>query len=378
MDLNEISAAVYFPLISPNGTEVGQVNCRAVDAMRASGQTTFYLGQDDGLVRRIVANARYLEDDAEATSIPVRVITMPMDVHGESFGLALGIADKLCRYGDVKGSAPRNILATGVLQHEGYGKIGAVEGFAAKLECLDDERLREGIFVYPSDNEAQLTPAERQVMHEKAQRHKIELRSVGTLSDVKDLWGARALYTQDYQPIHGSVRVSQRPRSLRSLWFGVFAIFAISLLAATATGFVSRDVFQSKTKSELRETHLPHFSASEKGWVGTVLLSTLAVSPDVSESSLLCLVDNVGQESCLPAMADWPVIGRMTRWLWSCGSRVECRFDEIFFHDPVFKVRLYQVEFNPLVSRRLRAEGWCSVAGCTLDTYKIRVSSKEQ
>jgi hypothetical protein len=157
---------VQFPLIG-NPCCLGSVSARSYGAhargpyLTKGGKRVFELGADDA-VEGIVRAARFRERGGRTH----HGVAVELDIGGrhalggESYGLALAIADYLARLGDRGAAAAARplppIIATGAVL-DSRGGVGAVGCFAAKLEQLQawlnvGEVAPGSLFFYPSAN----------------------------------------------------------------------------------------------------------------------------------------------------------------------------------------------------------------------------------
>ena len=108
-------------------------------------------GVDEEIARRIIGASRYGESDSRAGLGVMALFSNPL-FSGESYGLALAIADKLVRLQpDHEWSA---IYATGVIPADGCGRVQAVQGFVEKIELLRQKAIPGSVFIFPRANMA--------------------------------------------------------------------------------------------------------------------------------------------------------------------------------------------------------------------------------
>jgi uncharacterized protein YegL len=131
----------------------------------------------------VIDNARYGEH-TPMVDMDIVVHFANNDFDGDSFGLALALADKRARYGVVGPSG--RVVATGVVGPQ--GAVTAVGAFPAKVAYLEQVLQSGDLFVYPAHNATEM--AIQEALHRLRQRG-IVVRGVERLAQVRDLWHQR-------------------------------------------------------------------------------------------------------------------------------------------------------------------------------------------
>jgi Mg-chelatase subunit ChlD len=128
----------------------------------------------------IIDNARYGEHKP--------FVDMDVVVHfannafdGDSFGLALALADKCARYGITAQTG--RVVATGGIGPQ--GEVTAVGAFPEKVTYLRRVLQSGDVFVYPTGNATE--PAVQAALRQ-LRRRGIVLRAVKSVEEVRDLW----------------------------------------------------------------------------------------------------------------------------------------------------------------------------------------------
>ncbi|MCU7805623.1 MAG: hypothetical protein KZQ96_20745 [Candidatus Thiodiazotropha sp. (ex Lucinoma borealis)] len=106
-------------------------------------------GIDEDSARRIVGASRNRETDSKAAFGTIAHFSSPM-FGGESYGLALALADKITRHGAKLSNS--QIIATGVIPADGCGRVESVEDISSKIQITEEKAKRPGIFVLPKAN----------------------------------------------------------------------------------------------------------------------------------------------------------------------------------------------------------------------------------
>jgi hypothetical protein len=127
----------------------------------------------------IIDDARYGEDKP-TVDMDVVVHFAKNNFDGDSFGLALALADKLARYGAVRQTG--RVVATGVVGPQ--GEVTAVGAFFAKVAYLEQILQAGDLFVYPTHNAATIVCEALQ----RLQNNGVVLRAVEHLEQLGDLW----------------------------------------------------------------------------------------------------------------------------------------------------------------------------------------------
>jgi hypothetical protein len=102
------------------------------------------------------------------------------DFDGQSFGLALALADKCARFAASTGSDPI-LCATGLITHK--GKIGAVDRFPDKISLATELLPKNSVFIYPSANHSDDEAGLRYM-----EKNGIRLVGAEDLSELIQLW----------------------------------------------------------------------------------------------------------------------------------------------------------------------------------------------
>jgi uncharacterized protein YegL len=130
----------------------------------------------------IIDNARYGEHKP-MVDVDVVVHFANNDFDGDSFGVALALADKRARY-DMAGMTGR-LVATGIVGPQ--GEVTAVDAFPAKVAYLAQLLKAGDLFVYPTSNATGTVQAALQRLRQQG----VVLRSIERLAQVRDLWNHR-------------------------------------------------------------------------------------------------------------------------------------------------------------------------------------------
>ncbi len=177
---------VYFPVVGSGGSQFGYVRVRAIEGLRdhvvVPPMEAIAAALREG---RSEETSSRLGDRAEVYLAPAR------GLRGESYGLAIAVADKMARYGIQSENSSRPIYATGVIVSGGRGAVGAIGDFQDKIALIERDGRRRSLFVFPR---AQLSAEGSKGILDRLDRLKnqfgIEWRSVDHVNDLSDLWQA--------------------------------------------------------------------------------------------------------------------------------------------------------------------------------------------
>ncbi|NJN48330.1 MAG: hypothetical protein HC808_19715 [Candidatus Competibacteraceae bacterium] len=130
-------------------------------------------------IKEILGHSR---SDEDPTTLDIDVVVRFSDPRfdGQSYGLALALADKLARFGNP--TPYHRIVATGVLTHERV--ICRVEGFAEKLKAIAEHCNSEALFIFPKENQ------EKESILLTELNISISQCAVSQLDDLCELWQA--------------------------------------------------------------------------------------------------------------------------------------------------------------------------------------------
>ncbi|MBK1646486.1 hypothetical protein CKO25_17910 [Thiocapsa imhoffii] len=130
-------------------------------------------------VKRLLSYARQGEG-IETLDIDVVVGFDDDDFEGQSFGLALALADKLARFQSSR-TSPNRLCATGILGNG--GQLSAVDAFPEKVHLAFQALEPHSTLAFPNANLLDHTP----LLNRLAEAD-IELRAVNNLADLSELW----------------------------------------------------------------------------------------------------------------------------------------------------------------------------------------------
>ena len=139
------AVTVYFPSVHGEAAgELIRLICFADDNLRGIVQSARGISNESA--RNILGASRYGESTSQSLMLNV---SNPL-FSGRSYGLALALADKILRKGNLHDSG--RIIATGLIEPDGCGRITAVDAFDAKLGLLKNEGKKGDVFVFPAGN----------------------------------------------------------------------------------------------------------------------------------------------------------------------------------------------------------------------------------
>lgn len=247
---------VGFPCIHSN-TEGELLTISCFPTIEMKGIVKVVSGIDDESARRIIGTARYGERDEKAGIGVIVMFSNPLFM-GNSYGLALAVADKLARF-DAAGKW-HEIYATGCIPVDGCGSVSAIEGFAEKLEALVKKSVPGSLLIYPKSNHENKHVSD---LLSRLTNAGIECCGINHLNDLEGyVWAPssgkniRSLF---------SLLKSDHFRVLKlhnkSLLIALFAliltlIFTLSLQLSNPSGSEKQNKSGSILKSSVNQTHL--------------------------------------------------------------------------------------------------------------------------
>ena len=195
----EDAVEVYFPSVhDEHAGELVKLTCLASHHLKGIAKAVN--GMEDQAVQHIIGASRYGEKGSTVgTGIIVSVSTPYFS--GRSYGLALALADKMLRLGRTAGGG--RVIATGIIEPDGRGRIDGVDQLTAKLRLIADN-LRAGDSIwFPKDSlnprNKEQQPLLRTIENKGGSYHAIE-----QVNDAQGaIWGAVAKTTPDRPtPVH--------------------------------------------------------------------------------------------------------------------------------------------------------------------------------
>ena len=104
-------------------------------------------------------------------------------------GWLLALADKLARYRPKQKPEESRFFATGIVEEDGFGKIGGVQAFEDKLAVIAEEARPGDIVVLPMANLERSSPGE-QALLDRLDRHGVVRHAAENLDQLVDLYGS--------------------------------------------------------------------------------------------------------------------------------------------------------------------------------------------
>jgi hypothetical protein len=185
-----VEKKVAFPL-GGHKTEIACVSVRPQPDYEGQRKEYIVVLDDDGRrdhVKTVLNICRRGGNAVDLKEVVVEFCSVAFT--GNSYGLAVAIADKLARLAP---DIDRQIVATGDVDVAGtVTEAGSFPEKLANLKMAIDtgKEIKTGaLFVYPAANKDKMGPEEKKLLGELADRG-IELRSVRQLADLTDLWDA--------------------------------------------------------------------------------------------------------------------------------------------------------------------------------------------
>lgn len=174
------TASVGFPVVGVT-KDINSVSVHSYPQRHNGTKSCAYVDKSKA-VKTILGHSRS-DEEIDTVDIDVVVKFANPDFSGNSFGLALALADKLARFGS-QHTYPA-IVATGTLETQGI--ISAVDGFAEKLDIVAKEATRDSLFIYSQGNTSLDASIAKQL-----EANGVTLRSASCLAELQDLWQSRA------------------------------------------------------------------------------------------------------------------------------------------------------------------------------------------
>ncbi len=172
---------VSFPCV--HGAASGQlitISCFQVSEMKSLVKAV--TGIDEESARRIIGASRYKEMDNRAALGVMISLSNPL-FGGESYGLALALADKITRLG--KGGPYSKIYATGKIPPDGCGRVESISEFERKLDLLNSQGEKGSLFVFSKDNLVEAT----ETVKKKLDQLKVKEIECVAINHINDLRG---------------------------------------------------------------------------------------------------------------------------------------------------------------------------------------------
>jgi len=172
-------SAVLFPTCGPEG----RMNSVCVTAYpdRHTGMRSCPSSRKVALVKYLLGHGRH-DEGIDTVDIDVVVQFDDDNFEGQSFGLALALADKLARFSDSTGGS--TVCGTGIVANK--GRIEAVEHFSAKVAQAELSLAQGDIFVFPKSNEENDPSGLRRLAGQG-----VHVIGVHSLNDLMRLWGRK-------------------------------------------------------------------------------------------------------------------------------------------------------------------------------------------
>ncbi len=217
------SVQVLFPCV--HGLASGQlviINCFPAAELKSTIKVV--TGVDEEIARRVVGAARYDESDSRAGTGVMVLFSNPLFT-GESYGLALAVADKLARYHPIRDWTA--IYATGSIPADGCGRVDAVNNFLEKLEMLAEEARPGSLFLYPEKNHLPFSAKIREKL-DLLQSKGVECIAVAAVSDLQDkLWMLRK--ASKPKPARAEVP-AKTTRIPKKVWLTAFTLSLVGIV----------------------------------------------------------------------------------------------------------------------------------------------------
>ncbi len=214
------AVTVYFPSVHGDAAgELIRLLCFADNNIRGIVQSAS--GIDTESARNILGASRYGENTSQGVMLNV---SNPL-FSGRSYGLALALADKILRHGNLHDQG--RIIATGLIEPDGCGRIAPVDAFDAKLRLLQKEGKTGDVFVFPAGN---LKPddAEQRQQLQQLKNKGIELISLEHVSGgAGRLWPAFDGEAQSDTKEHATGKAWNKHAILAVAMFLVLAAVAV-------------------------------------------------------------------------------------------------------------------------------------------------------
>lgn len=246
----KMTVQVLFPCV--HGLANGQlvtINCFSSAELKSTIKAV--TGIDEEIARRVIGASRYGESDGRAGIGVMALFSNPL-FSGESYGLALAVADKLARFTAVREWT--EIYATGSVPADGCGRVGAVGGFAEKLDLLMEKAKPGSLFLYPKNN---LFPFSDQIQEKMnlLKSKKVECIAVTTVNDLQEkvwLFGT----VRESKPVLKNVvaRIATLPMAIWQTVFGLTLVgigcFLVYLVVSAPAGDSALELTDQSTQEK--------------------------------------------------------------------------------------------------------------------------------
>jgi len=142
------SSRVVFPCVHGSAQgELVTITCFQSRDLKGPIQMTSDI--DGQSVRQIIGASRYCETDGRAAFGVIANLNNPL-FSGQSYGLALALADKIARFGPA--GKWSEIYATGSIPPDGCGAVGKINELKKKIKLIARQGRPNSIFIFPLEN----------------------------------------------------------------------------------------------------------------------------------------------------------------------------------------------------------------------------------
>jgi hypothetical protein len=186
---------------------------------RSARSLSEIVGFDDptrrNLYYKIVTDGRMNEADGATATLSTHARINPSDFAGASFGLAAVLADKVARYGLSDVLPGGHLIATGLVEPNGQGAIGAIDGFDAKVRLLDRDARHGSLFIFPQANLDKADQATNERLVRAAREGRYKWKAISHVEELSDLFaGSSTANSESPEPRLDALARNQPARSL--------------------------------------------------------------------------------------------------------------------------------------------------------------------
>jgi hypothetical protein len=228
---------------------------------------------DEQCARVVIGASRYSERD-ERSALGVIVSVSRTAFSGDSYELALAIADKLARY--ASGPPENPVIATGRVPHDGCGAVDAINHLHSKLQLVLGTAQKGSYFLFPQVNLDSASAEEKRLLEELSEAG-IRWHAVSRIDECMDILSPSSRVSESASQSATAALQSDRhtlPGWRIAAWLiPIVALILVTFLlqsekspgVSTDSGAVtSNDLDQASKKSQILETQQIQTTQSEK------------------------------------------------------------------------------------------------------------------
>lgn len=179
---------VVFPLVGQDALMAEDTCLASASAKSFTGEIQFSLptgiNGNEATFYQIMRDVREYEPDDKI--LEKTRVHFDFKFMGNSFGVAVALADRSRRYGFDDKVKDRRIIATGCVKPKKGGEVGAIDGFPEKIAIVHKFAPPGTLFIFPNENLGAASSATRTEL-ERLKDRTIAWRGISHIDDLNDL-----------------------------------------------------------------------------------------------------------------------------------------------------------------------------------------------